>query len=98
MISAKLIYNDGKDVVVNIAEAEFSAMFSALAQGQVFWNANQTQGFWTSFENIRFIQFTRNEENNESKSDCNGEAASAGAPCEGACAGSGACQDEVNAG
>lgn len=87
MISAKLIYNDGKDVIVNVQQDEFPKMFAALAQGQVYWDANQVRGFWTSFEQIRYIEFLRSEEENEQKPDGVSEEPCAGAQCESAPAG-----------
>jgi len=93
MISAKLIYNDGKDVIVNIPGDEFAKMFASLAQGQVYWDANQTRGFWTSFENIRYIEFLRSEDQCEPKQDCIGTEPCAGAQCESAPAGEPSSQD-----
>ena len=82
MITAKLVYNDGKDVIVNIPDADFAGMFASLAQGQVFWDATQKNGFWTSFENIRFIQFERREEQNESQQNNDSQGPCGSASCE----------------
>ena len=57
MITMHVTYTDGKTLDVNVPPEDFSSFFQDLNQGRVHWDSLNYMGFWTSFANVRFIQF-----------------------------------------
>ena len=57
MISVKFVFNDGKDLLVNIPHDELGDMFERISESKIFWSGGESHGFWTNIENVRFIEF-----------------------------------------
>lgn len=81
MINIKLVYMDGKDVVVNLKNEQFATFFECLNKGKVYWDDEAKSGFWTNLSEIRFIQFLLLEDANEPKAVGNSENAGSGDGC-----------------
>lgn len=81
IFSIQIVYNDGQDLIVQIPVPEYANFFKSLNQGAVFWDAEKTQGFWTSMANVRYMRIV-------SKGDNTDEAKQI-ASCETSCVGNG---------
>lgn len=59
MFKIKLIYNDDKELNINIPPEEYMSFFQAINSGQVFWGKGTNTGFWTSLANVRYMTLER---------------------------------------
>jgi|GEM_PF-4324999 len=98
MISIRFVYNDGKDVRINLPEDCFEEFFKCLNERKPYWDKSFTQGFWTNLTDVRFTEFVRQGDANEAKQEGSSQPNLEGAPCEGACSGEAARINESPAG
>ena len=82
MISVRFVYNDGKDLKVNIPTEQFQQLFASLNQKQVYWDSAVKQGFWTDLDRIRFMEFEVKEEENDTNAKTISQESCGGAQCE----------------
>lgn len=82
MISIRFVYNDGKDVRINLPDDCFQEFFNCLNDRKPYWDKSLTQGFWTNIAEVRFVEFVRQGDKNESKPEGIGASNSEGASCE----------------
>lgn len=94
MISVKFVYNDGKDLNVNIPDEDFSKFFLNLNENKPYWDKDIKNGFWTNMSDVRFIQFQVLEDANEPKQEATCEGTCDSAQCESVGSGEAACGTE----
>lgn len=56
IFSLKFVYQDNKDLTINIAAEKMAAFFSALNQKQMYFDETTNMGFWTDLDRIRYVQ------------------------------------------
>lgn len=56
IFSLKFVYQDNKDLTINIAAEKMAAFFSALNQKQMYFDETTNIGFWTDLDKIRYVQ------------------------------------------
>lgn len=53
----KFVYMDGKDLDLNIDDAELKNLFQSLNNREIYWSSeDKIQGFWLDIERVRYIQ------------------------------------------
>lgn len=67
------IYNDSKELKINIEQSKLQEFFSCLDKKQIYWaDESEATGFWLDLKNIRCIQLSKIEETqNEPKEETN---------------------------
>lgn len=60
-IRAKLIYMDGKELFVDLFEKDLEDFADNISNKKVYWNLEQSLGFWTDIDKIRHITFIRED-------------------------------------
>lgn len=55
-IQIKFVYNDGKDLQVDVQEEKLKFFFDCLNTRGIYWNDEETLGFWTDLDKIRYVQ------------------------------------------
>lgn len=61
--AVKFIYNDGKDLLCNVAEENIGSFFQNLNQKQVFYDEKNNVGFWTDIATVRYIEMRKVQNN-----------------------------------
>ena len=57
--SIRFVYNDGKDLVVNVLEAKATEFFGALNTKTAFFDQENNHGFWTDLDKVRYVEFRK---------------------------------------
>ena len=65
--SIKFIYNDGKDLFINIEEDKLGSFFNALNSKSLYYDESINAGFWADLEKIRYIQVFKAPDQPETK-------------------------------
>lgn len=59
MFTVKFIYNDDKDLTVNIEEENLREFFECLDKKQFYLHQNYELGFWTNIDTVRYIEIKK---------------------------------------
>lgn len=62
MFQVKLTYKDDKAYTLPLEEEKLGEFYGALSQRQLFWIEPGKNGFWTDFNDIRFVNVFKEEE------------------------------------
>lgn len=63
--AVKFVYNDGKDLLCNVAEENIGVFFAHINQKQVFYDEKNNVGFWTDISSVRYIELRKVDEKGE---------------------------------
>lgn len=58
---ATIVFNDNQQLYVDITEKDLKKFSEDVSNNKIFWNNEQSQGFWTDIKNIRYISFKEKE-------------------------------------
>jgi len=72
--SIKFVYNDGKDLVINIIEANAAEFFNRLSTKTVYFDEQNNVGFWTDLDKVRYIEMRKVPVEGEKNADVQPEA------------------------
>lgn len=65
---ATIVYNDGKELFVDMEDRDVNLFSDNISNNKIFWNQELTQGFLTDLKNIRYISFKKTKQvKNESE-------------------------------
>lgn len=51
----QLTYMDGQSLNLDVSEDQYKLFFQSLNERKVYWNEEASRGFWTNFEQVRYM-------------------------------------------
>jgi hypothetical protein len=78
--AVKFVYNDGKDLLCNVAEENIGLFFANINQKQVFYDEKNNVGFWTDISTVRYIELRKIEDKGDQNAKPEAEAGSNAIP------------------